>query len=212
MKIATFTFNLFEENTYIAFDPASREGAIIDPGMASEADCRKIERYVDDNGLRLTHMLFTHLHIDHTLGAEWVERRYGLGVEANRADEFLGERRLQQADMFRLPVHVGPLVVKNELAEGQKIAFGDDCLEVLEIPGHSPGSVVFYNRRGGWVATGDVLFEGSIGRTDLPGGNHAALVGGIRKKLLTLPPDTVVYPGHGLPTTIGAEAVGNPFI
>lgn len=212
MEIKQFEFNIFGVNTYIAWDSASRQAAVIDPGMTSPQDNAVVDRFIADNGLTVTHLINTHLHIDHTFGDDHVMQRYGVILEAHREDAFLGRDRDRQAMMFRLPVSLEPLAIGRELHEGDIITFSNDSLLVLHVPGHSPGSIVLYNEKAGFVITGDVLFNGSIGRTDLPGGNHAALVQGIADKLMTLPLSTVVYPGHGPATTIGREMRMNPFI
>lgn len=212
MKITGFEFNLFGVNTYVTWDPESHEAAVVDPGMSNKSENETLDRFISEYGLKVTHLLFTHLHIDHTLGAEHVMERYGVRPEANDADAFLGQQRDMQSSMFHLRVSPGPLEIDNIIREGDVIKFGNDELAVLLVPGHSPGSVVFWNSRERFVITGDVLFNGSIGRTDLPGGNHALLVEGIRQKLMALPEDTTVYPGHGPATTIWRELRSNPFI
>lgn len=212
MKYDVFEFNIFGENTYIIWDDVSREAAVVDPGMASQRDCDEVDAFISANNLRITHLLFTHLHIDHTFGAEHIMARYGVGVEAHMADAPLGLARADQAAMFRLPVDPPALEIVRELKDGDKITFGDDSLEILHVPGHSPGSVAYYNRTGGWVLTGDVLFRGSVGRTDLAGGHHGQLIRSINGKLLVLPDSTVVLPGHGPATTVGRERASNPYI
>jgi len=212
MEIKQFEFNLFGVNTYIVWDAASRQTAVIDPGMTSPDENAVVDTFIADNNLNVTHLVNTHLHIDHTLGDRHIMDRFGVQLEAHPDDAFLGTHLREQAAMFHLRVSPVPLSIDSNLHEGDVITLGDDSLSVLHIPGHSPGSIVLYNRRAGFVITGDVLFCGSIGRTDLPGGNHAALVRGINEKLVTLPPSTVVYPGHGPSTTIARELSRNPFI
>lgn len=212
MEIKQFEFNLFGVNTYIVWDAASRQTAVIDPGMTSPDENAVVDTFIADNNLNVTRLINTHLHIDHTFGDRHIMDHFGVQLEAHPDDAFLGTRLREQAAMFHLRVSPVPLSIDSNLHEGDVITLGDDSLSVLHIPGHSPGSIVLYNRRAGFVITGDVLFCGSIGRTDLPGGNHAALVRGINEKLVTLPPSTVVYPGHGPSTTIARELSRNPFI
>lgn len=211
MKIRQFEFNMFGVNTYVAWDTATLDAVVIDPGMIDDNECRRLDSFIAERGLKLTRMLFTHLHLDHTFGSDYIATHYGLKAEGHEADGFLGEQRASQAAMFHINREMTSLKLDRFISEGS-IAVGDDCLEVLHVPGHSPGSVAYYNRSGGWVVTGDALFKGSIGRTDLPGGNHSELVGAIRKKLLTLPEETVVLPGHGPATTIAEELRSNIFI
>lgn len=212
MKIQSFEFNLFGVNTFVVWDPATSDAAIIDPGMSTRAENERIERFLNTNSLRLTHMLFTHLHIDHTVGADTVRRQYALPVEAHTADAPLGLQRAEQGRMFHMPGTFTPLTIDHPLNEGDTIDIGHGKLQVLHVPGHSPGSIVLYDADGGWVIAGDVIFRGSIGRTDLPGGDMATLVAGIRRAILTLPPSTVIYPGHGAPTTVEREMRLNPFL
>lgn len=213
MKIRQEEFNLFGVNTYIVWDETSGEAAIIDPGMMSPEEESRLVDEVDSLGVRPTHLINTHLHIDHCYGNDYVKSTYNLETEANSGDRILGEQRDSQAKMFHLRVKSPtPLIIDHELKDGDKIYLGKEYLEVIEVPGHSPGSIVLYAPQSGFMISGDVLFRGSIGRTDLPGGNGRQLVEGIKKKLLTLPDDTIVYPGHGPATTIGAEKTSNPYI
>ncbi len=213
LKIKSFEFNAFGVNTYVVWDDVTRECAVIDPGMATAADTALLESFIDDRHLTVVHLVNTHLHIDHTLGDDFVIDRYGTPLEANENDEFLGEARDGQARMFGMRVpFTSPLKIGVRLKEGDKIMIGSEALDVLEVPGHSPGSLVLYAPSAGFVITGDVLFRRSIGRTDLPGGSYRQLIDGITAKLMRLPDDTVVYPGHGPSTTIGEERRMNPML
>lgn len=212
MEIKQFEFNIFGVNTYVTWDTSSRAAAVIDPGMTNRAETKEIADFIAENELSVTHLINTHMHIDHSFGVEFIRNSYGVGLEAHPDDAFLATRLNEQAKMFHLPLSVDALTIDRELHEGDTIQFGDDSLKVLHVPGHSPGSIVLYNEKAGFVITGDVLFNGSIGRTDLPGGNHGVLLEGIADKLMTLPLSTVVYPGHGPSTTIGREIQFNPFL
>lgn len=213
MKIQTFQFNLFDVNTYVVWNQATLEAAIVDPGMSTPEEEQELVEFISRNRLQVTALLNTHLHIDHTLGDEFVEERYGVGLEAASADEFLGQNRAAQAQMFHMRMRdPSPLHVDVQVKAGDKIYLGEEYLEALAVPGHSPGSLAFYAPSGGFVITGDALFNGSIGRTDLPGGNHQQLINAIQDSILTLPDATVVYPGHGPSTTVEAEKEGNPFL
>lgn len=209
---ARFEFSLFGINTYVVYDPATRECAIIDPGMMGIEEENAMRNFINRERLTVRHLINTHLHIDHAVGDKFVADTYGVPVSAHRLDEPLMERIRQQAEMFGIKEKVNVAEVSHRLEEGDRIAVGGGELEVLHVPGHSPGSIVLYDRADGMLFGGDVLFDGSIGRTDLPGGSHEQLVRGIREKLLTLPSDTVVYPGHGPATTIGKERATNPFL
>lgn len=212
MKIKQFEFNLFGVNTYVVWDEATLEAAVIDPGMSSPAEEKELADFIVMNKLQIISLINTHLHIDHTLGDEFVEARYGVGLTANSSDSFLGQNRAAQARMFHLSKEPDGININVEVKNGDKLYFGEQYLEVIEVPGHSPGSIALYAPKGKFVITGDALFAGSIGRTDLPGGDFATLIGAIRSRLLSLPADTTVYPGHGPATTIGRELSSNPYI
>lgn len=212
MKVSRFIFNMFGVNCYVLWDPDTREAAIVDPGMADRAECDALDDFLTRNKLHATQLIDTHMHLDHIFGNLHVKERYGLPVRAAKADEFLGLTLNDQAARFRLPVKAEDHGIDMELKDGDVLHVGGEELRVLAVPGHSPGSIAFYAPESGFVITGDALFAGSIGRTDLPGGDFATLVGSIRDKLMKLPPETVVLPGHGDETTIGRELKSNPYI
>lgn len=212
MKIARFEFAMFGINTYAVYDPDTRECAIIDPGMSSREEREAIAGFVRNNSLRVTDIINTHLHIDHAIGNAWAVKEFGVAPSASPADLPLGERMKDQARMFGIPEEVEDVSLGHELKDGDVITIGSGRLQVLAVPGHSPGGIALYDAEDGFLISGDSLFAGSIGRTDLPGGNFSMLIESIRSKLLTLPPDTVVYPGHGPATTIGHELSDNPFL
>lgn len=211
MEVRKFLFNPFGEMTYLLIDAATKECAVVDPGMWSAEERARFDELIAAEGLKLTKIINTHLHVDHCIGNSYVKKRYGVDVYGNRLDDFLGERVAQQASMFRMDLEEDPadLVTKIDVNvdEGDKIFVGNENLDVLHVPGHSPGSIALYNPKDNFILTGDVLFKMGIGRTDLPGGSYADLVRSLREKIFTLPPDTIVYPGHGPSTTIAAEAI-----
>ena len=213
MKIQPFQFNMFGELTYIVWDQESHEGAVIDPGMSTTAEQKLLDQFINDHDIKLKYLLYTHLHIDHTLGHDHIAEAYKLESRAGSADAPLGTGRAQQARMFNLSIaSPSELKIDIPLRDGELLPIGKENLEVIFVPGHSPGSVAYYCKESGFVITGDALFNGSIGRTDLPGGNHRQLIESIRTRLLTLPPETVVLPGHGPSTTIEHEKSSNPFL
>ena len=212
MKIVLFQFSLFGINTYLIYDPESKECVIIDPGMSSPDEEKAIENFINDNNLILTNIINTHLHIDHAAGIPFLRKKYGAPLLSHKSDEFLGQGLNQQARMFSLNLSLDNIEISQYLKDGDKIKIGGGELEVISIPGHSPGSVVLYDSKDKFLISGDALFQGSIGRTDLPGGNYRELIENINKRLLTLPDDTVVFPGHGPSTTIGEEKKNNPFL
>lgn len=212
MKVKSFVYNMFGVNTFVVWNEQTKDAAIIDPGMISNDDFKQVESFIEENDLNVVHLVNTHLHIDHTLGNKYISERYGLGVEACPLDKYLGDNIQTQARMFGLACRCEDVVISHELNDGSKIELGDDFLVALHVPGHSPGSIALYSESAGFVIAGDVLFESSIGRTDLVGGSYEQLVDSITTKLLTLPDSTIVYPGHGPTTTIGAEKRYNPYI
>lgn len=212
MKILKLIVNGFGENTYIVFDEATRECAIIDPGVSDVHEQDALVRAIEKYDLKPVHLINTHMHIDHVLGNKFVTKQYDLGVEANKADEFLGKRVSEQARMFGLPLDVADSVIESYLEDGDIVKIGESKLKVLAVPGHSPGSIALYCQSDSFVLTGDALFAGSIGRTDLPGGDFDTLIIALDNKIMTLPDKTVVYPGHGPATTVGQEKKSNPYL
>lgn len=210
MNIKTFEFNPIGENTYVVYDE-THECAIIDAGCFFPDENRLLLDFIVDNELIVKHLLNTHLHFDHILGNAFVADQFKVQPEANKGDEFLLDAMPAQLRMFNFPdVDPAPSIGRY-LKDGDIIEFGKQRFVVLEVPGHSPGSVAFYSEAGNCVFVGDALFRGSIGRTDLAGGNHGQLLESIRTQLFTLPPETVVYSGHGPMTTIREEVKTNPF-
>ncbi|MCK9311514.1 MAG: MBL fold metallo-hydrolase [Bacteroidales bacterium] len=211
MYIKHFTFNPFQENTYIVYNE-EKEAMIIDPGCNSEKEESILNEFIVSNGLKVKILVNTHLHIDHCYGNAFVENTYDVKAYANREDEFLLKDMAGQSKIFGIPLRHAAALIENDIYENDKLTLGSEIFEAFLIPGHSPGSVVLYNAKNSCVFVGDVLFQGSIGRTDLQKGNYQSLIDGIREKLLILPDETVVYSGHGPTTTIGQEKANNPFI
>lgn len=213
LKIKQFAFNDFGENTYILFDTGTLEAIVIDPGMTEERERQFFDRFVEDNGLKITNVVNTHLHLDHCWGDNYVSGRYGVKVAASPADASLGKSLDAQACLFGMPTDDTQSVeIDVPLKEGDEIAVGDYRLKVLEVPGHSPGGLVFYCPEDKIAFVGDSIFYGSIGRTDLAGGNYDQLISALKKKVLSLPDDTRLLPGHGPFTTVAREKAANPFI
>lgn len=213
MKLQPFQFNAFGELTYLVWDDTTLEGAIVDPGMSTKREQQLLDSFIDEHEITLKYLLYTHLHIDHTLGHDHIVEAYRLESRAGSADAPLGHGRAQQAEMFRLTIPTpSELKIDIPIKDGDILPLGKETLQVISVPGHSPGSVAYYCKESGFVLTGDALFNGSIGRTDLPGGNHRQLIESIRTQLLTLPPKTIVFPGHGPSTTIEKERLTNPYL
>lgn len=211
MEIKRFEFNFFGENTYVIWDASSHEAAIIDPGMVNPEETNLIEDFIATHRLSVRYILLTHAHVDHTFGIDILKEKYNAPVLTHKADLPLGQMRGQQAEMFHLPMKLGPVEIDRFISAGTHLQLGNERIEVIETPGHSPGGVCYYVPESSFILTGDTLFQGSIGRTDLPGGNHNTLLRSISTGLFNLPDNTVVYPGHGPATTIGKEKRTNPF-
>lgn len=212
MQVKIFQFNPVGENTFVLYDDM-KECVIIDPGCFTEAEEEKLANFIESNDLTVKHLLCTHLHFDHVFGVNFVSNKYNVPLEASKEDEILLTTYEEQLRMFGFPDdgNSAPSIGRY-LREGDKIYFGNQVLNIMTVPGHSPGSLVFYNSVSHDLFVGDVLFHESIGRTDLIGGNHKQLIEGIKSKLLTLPPETKVYSGHGPATTIGREKSSNMFL
>lgn len=210
LTIRKFTFNPVAENTYILYNEA-KEAIIIDPGCYFNEEKQKVKDFIESNGLHLVQLLNTHAHLDHVFGNKWIYENYGLELFLHPNEEQVLQFAPQLAQMWGMSFenYEGPL---HFLENTDVIKLGEDDLEVLLAPGHSPGSICFYCKKQKFVIGGDVLFRESIGRTDLPGGNHAALIESIQNQLFGLPDDVTVYPGHGEITTIGYEKKHNPFL
>lgn len=212
LQIKPFEFNPFGEITYLVYDSATRDAIVVDPGMGESEENRLFDEFVSRNGLTLRGIVNTHMHLDHCFGANYVKDKYGVPVNAHVADAFLGSNIDDQARKFGIRLRGKDVMIDAPLADGDTISVGEGTLEVIHTPGHSPGGICLYCKEGNFLLSGDTLFQGSIGRTDLPGGDYNRLINSIRTRLLTLPPDTIVLPGHGAPTTIAQEKAANPFL
>ena len=212
MQIAIFQFALFGINTYLVFDPDKKECAIIDPGMSTPEEEKAIENFIAEKGLTLTQIINTHLHIDHVAGVPFLKAKFRAPLLAHIGDEFLAQKIGMQVEAFGLNLDIDSIEISDYLKDGDKIKIGNGELEVIGVPGHSKGSVALYDPEGKYLISGDALFQGSIGRTDLPGGDYQELIASIKNRLLSLPDDTVVFPGHGPASTIGREKISNPFL
>lgn len=211
IKVKKFEFNPFPVNTYVVYDD-TKECLIIDAGMFYDKEKEILQSFISSNDLVVKHLINTHLHFDHILGNPFIHEKYGLRTKAHEGDLFLLNRVKDQAKMFGFTITDDDFEMQECIDENNTIAFGNSELKILHVPGHSPGSLVFYSQPENILFSGDVLFDGSIGRTDLPGGDYDKLIEGINTKLLTLPDEVIVYSGHGPETTIGKEKRTNPFL
>lgn len=210
LKVKGFAFNPFYENTYVLYDE-TKEAVIIDPGCFDKGEEQELTDFIEQNGLKPVRFVNTHCHLDHIFGNKFVAERYNLPLEIHAKDEY----NLELADEFAAAFGVSnPNSPKPGayLQENSMLEFGHQALKILFTPGHSAGHIAFYSEEAELVMSADVLFNGGIGRTDLPGGDYQTLMNTIENQLLPLPDNVTVYPGHGPITTIGHERRSNPFI
>ena len=212
MNATMMSVNPFGENMYILWDEASHEAVVIDPGMMREGEREMVTKFIDEHQLNVKHILLTHLHVDHITGARWLADKTGADVCGSALDNPLGQELPDQVAHFRINIEVEPLTVDRNLSEGDTLQLGDEIIQVLHVPGHSPGGLAFYVPQSNLLFSGDTIFNGSIGRTDLWGGDFAQLINSIREKILPLPDETVIASGHGPTTTVADEKRCNPFL
>jgi len=211
MQIRLFTFNPFSQNTYLLTDD-SKECVIIDPGCYFDEEKESLKKYIDANELSLTKVLYTHCHLDHAFGAKYLGDTFpDVTFVANKEEQYFIDNFQSQAQRFNLPMDKPP-VITEFVDDNDIITFGNTSLKALLCPGHSPGSLCYYSEKDAVLFAGDVLFNGSIGRTDLEFGDYDVIINSIATKLKILPDNTTVYCGHGPKTTIGKEKVNNPYI
>ena len=211
MNIKIFTFNQFFENTFIISD-STNECIIIDPGCYDKNEKQILQDYILSNNLVPTRLINTHCHIDHILGNNFVSKTWDLELEIHHKDIDLLKNSKNIADLYGFVNYENSPITNKFLVEGDIIEFGKSKLEVLLTPGHAPGHISLYSKNENFIISGDVLFNNSIGRTDLPGGNYSTLIDTIKSKILCLDDSTVVYCGHGPSTTVGKERINNPFL
>jgi len=210
LKIKAFVFSPIQENTYLLYDEF-KNCAIIDPGCYFDAEKEQLTQFIEQMGLTPKMLLNTHCHLDHVFGNKYIAETYGLVAQIHQKEQVMLEMAPTSGLMYDMPFdnYTGELIF---LKEGDKILIGKDELLVIEAPGHSPGHICFYCKAQNFLIGGDVLFKDSIGRTDLPFGNHEQLIKNIKEKLLVLPGETIVYSGHGDESTIGEEKLYNPYL
>ena len=210
LKIKAFIFSPIQENTYVLYND-SGDAMIIDPGCYFPEEKDELKRFITQSGLKPQMLLNTHCHLDHVFGNKDMAETYHLTLQMHQKEKTLLDYAPASGLMYDMPFdnYQGEYIF---LKEGDSITLGEDELKVIEAPGHSPGHICFYCAKQNFIISGDVLFHRSIGRTDLPGGNHQQLIDNIREKLFVLPEETVVYSGHGPETTIGEEKKYNPFL
>jgi hydroxyacylglutathione hydrolase len=209
LSIQSFTFNAFSENTYVVADE-SREAVIIDPGCYSREEREELSSFIEGHQLKIKLILNTHCHIDHVLGNDFVKDKYKAPLLIHKIEQAQLRAVKNYAPLYGFDGY-REAEPDQFIDESKVIQFGSTTWKIIFLPGHAPGHVGFYDEKEKIIFSGDVLFEHSIGRTDLPGGNFDVLIQSIHQKLFTLPDDVVVYPGHGPTTTLGEEKSSNPF-
>lgn len=210
LQLHPFIFNDFQENTYLLWDETN-ECIIIDPGCYYENERSDIEKFIKGKNLKPVLLLNTHCHIDHVFGNRWVKEKFSIPFYCHQKDLPMLNALESTGKMYGMAVEKSPQP-DQLIDEGEVIHFGNSELQIFFTPGHSSGSICFYSAIDKMIISGDVLFQQSIGRFDLPGGDYETLMQSIIKKLLSLPDEVRVYSGHGPATTIGAERRNNPFI
>lgn len=210
IHVKSFTCNPYQENSYLLFDE-SQECVFIDPGMYTGDEQNAVLKFIAENKLKPVLLLNTHCHIDHVLGNKFIYDTYGLLPQFHQGEEIMLNSVVAYAPQMGIRYEVSPLP-EIYLPESGSIEFGNSKLEIIFAPGHSPAHLCFYSPDDQFLIGGDVLFHQSIGRTDLPGGDHSQLIKNIKEKLFILPDACKVYAGHGPATTIGFEKEHNPFL
>jgi hydroxyacylglutathione hydrolase len=210
IRLEKLVFNSFHVNTYLLYDE-TKECIIIDSACYEKEEEEALVRYIAEHELQPVLHINTHCHIDHILGMPYVRDKYKIKSHAHESEQKLLTNGHIMGEVFGFHVSTFPELDKH-IADSEKITFGNSEIIALHVPGHSEGSLAFYAENEGFVITGDALFDGSIGRTDLPGGNYDQLINSIKNKLLSLPGQTIVWPGHGSSTTIQKEILTNPFV
>ena len=211
MNVKSFTFNPFQENTYIVYDE-TKECLIIDPGCYTDAERKELKAFIEEKGLTPVKLINTHCHIDHVLGNKFASEQWDIQLHMHKEDLPVLEKVEYVGKMYGLEDYEVSPYPKYFLAQGDTLTFGKNSFEILFTPGHAPGHICLYSKDNNLLIAGDVIFQGSIGRTDLPGGDHSALINSIITQLFPLPNETQVFCGHGPSTNLGYEKEHNPFL
>jgi hydroxyacylglutathione hydrolase len=211
LVIKKFIFNPFSENTYVVWDEETNEGMIVDPGCSDDSEENDLENFIQTRNILIKYLIITHCHVDHILGCRFVKEKYAPVYLVPEDDLPLLKEAKTQASAFGLNIEIPPFP-DDHIQEDSNISLGNTKVKIIFTPGHSPGEHCLYFEKEKFCITGDVLFKNSIGRTDLWQGDYSTLMDSIKNKLLTLPDDVVIYPGHGESSKIGIEKKENPFL
>lgn len=210
LQVQRFTCNPLAEHTYVVYDE-TKDCIIVDPGCSTVAEQQELSGFIAEQGLRVTHLINTHCHVDHMVGDAYVKRTYAVPLYIHPAEVFVLQLSPSYATQYGI-AYCEPTVADLFLQAGDKVQVGNNSLQVLHVPGHSPGHIALYSPTDHFCLVGDVLFKNYVGRTDLPGGDYEVLMRSIHEQLLVLDEATTIYPGHGAKTTIGIEKQHNPFL
>jgi hydroxyacylglutathione hydrolase len=210
VEIKTFNFNPFQVNSYLIYNESGK-CIIVDASCYEKSEMEELSTFIEERGFKPILLLNTHGHVDHIPGNSYLSKKYSIPIAMHKEDLFLLENAVEHGLFFGFEISKPPDPTMF-LAHGETLSLDSEQLEIRHAPGHSPGSVLIYSPNDKFIITGDVIFSGSIGRTDLPGGDYDVLMNSIRKQVLTLPDDTLIYPGHGPYTSVKAEKLRNPFL
>ena len=209
LHIKSFTFNVFKENTYVVYND-TKACAVVDPGCYEKNEQEALSTFIEKHGLKVTHLVNTHAHVDHLLGNQYIQETYNVPLALHQQEVPVLLAAAYYAPNYGFTAYK-PIEAKKLLKAGDIIPLGNKALSVLHVPGHSPGHIALYSQEDKLCLSGDVLFKNTIGRTDLPYSNHALLLQSIHQQLWPLGDEVIIYPGHGPITTIGEEKRNNPF-
>lgn len=212
MLTKAFTFNPVGENTYLIWDEETKEAAIIDAGMSNNRENTAVSEIITKENVKLKYVFQTHMHFDHVWGLSYIKETYNLRPLCHMADESIYAEAPEMTSMFRLSMNWNLPAIERYIDDGETFLLGNTAIKAMHTPGHTPGGLSFYVESAHIIFTGDTLFQGSVGRTDLPGGNLTDEINSIKDKILTLPSDTIIYPGHGPESSVGWELQHNPFL
>jgi glyoxylase-like metal-dependent hydrolase (beta-lactamase superfamily II) len=210
ISVKKFSVNPFQENSYVVSDETGY-CLVVDAGFFFQKEIDEVLNYLHTQNLKPVGLVNTHCHFDHLMGVDFIRNKFGIPFECHKDDAFWLPLASVQARSFGITM---PEMANADhfFQADQELHFGNSFLQVIHVPGHSPGHVVFYSPEDQFLLAGDVLFYKSIGRSDLPGGDYDQLIGSIKEKLLLLPPETIVWSGHGVETSIGFEKLNNPYL
>ena len=212
MKIKTFTFNPFAENTYVVYDEETKDCIIIDPGCYDSSEEKMLFNFISSKKIVTKTLINTHFHIDHIFGNNFVIKSWNIKLFTHKKEEELLNQSENIAKSYGLENYQPSPKADNFIDENDNIELGKEQFNIFFTPGHSPGHICLYNKKHNILISGDVIFMNSIGRTDLPGGNHKTLIESINKKIINLPDETTIYCGHGPSTNLANEKINNPFL